>query len=162
MKLRQLAFGRTAMVGGLAVGAFLVCCLSGCGEGGSAASLSGTVKFDGEPIPDGSIRLLPSEGTPGDGASAKITDGSFSLSGDTLKAGAHQVVIMAFRGTGQMIEEEGAEPEDVGEDEASGEAAEAGQVEEQEQYIPEKYNRTSQETIDLTPGENTKDFDLQP
>ena len=164
MKLGQLAFGRTAVLGGLVAGAFLVCCLSGCGEGGTAATLSGTVKFSGEPVPDGTIRLLPDEGVPGDGASSKITEGKYSLSGDTLKAGSHQVVIMAFRGTGQMVEDEGAEPEGVGGEEGE-EIVDTGapvMIEEKEQYIPDKYNRASAEKIDLTPGANSKDFDLQP
>lgn len=161
MKLRQLAFGRTVL--GLLAGAFLVCGFSGCGEGGSAATLSGTVKYAGEPVAEGNIRLLAVEGTPGAGASAKIIDGKYSLSGEDLKSGKHQVVIFGYRGTGQMIEDEGAEPDSVGEDDAGeGDAAEGGPVEEREQYIPDKYNRDATEMLDLTAGENTKNYDLQP
>ena len=149
--------------------AFLGCCLTGCGGGGGEpASLSGTVKYSGELIPEGSIRLNPKEGTPGNGGAAPIKDGSFSIAAsETLKAGEHTVMIFAMRGTGEMFEvepemrdatEEGTE-EDADDE---GDLGEGGMEEVTEQYLPEKYNRGSKITIDLAAGENTKDWDLEP
>lgn len=153
---------------GMVAGGLLLSTMIGCG-GGAPATLSGTVKFAGEPVADGSIRLTPNEGTPGTGGTGKITDGKYSITSDGLKAGSHSVVIFAFRNTGRMVEAAGAEPESVGveEGEEGGEGGEGGAAkpvmeEEQEQYIPNQYNRNTTLTVDLKPGENTHDFDLQP
>ena len=60
-----------------------------------------------------------------------------------------------MRGTGQMVEVEG--------DMVDGELGEGGaREEEMVQYIPDRYNSATELTVDLAPGENTKDFDLEP
>ena len=163
-----LKLERWSVLGGTLATVLYMSTLVGCG-GGAAATLSGTVKVDGEPVPQGTIRLLPEEGTPGEGGTGQITDGNYSISGDMLKSGKHKVVIFGYRETGRMLTEE-VEPDEAGgaEEAESGEggdnvAAGGGtrQIPETEQIVPDKYNRSSQEFIDLTPGENTKDFDLQ-
>lgn len=119
----------------------------GCGSGASC-SLSGQVSFEGQPIPDGNIRLNPIEGTPGPGGSAKIVNGAYEIAeGEGMLAGKHQVLISAARATGRMIRVENL---DTG----------ASEREEIEQYIPERYNRATELVLDLEPGENTENYDL--
>lgn len=121
----------------------------GCGEG-AACSLSGQVAFDGQPIEDGNIRLNPIEGTPGKGGAAKIVKGAYEIpEGDGMLAGKHQVLISATRGTGRMMRAENLD----------GGPAETEYI---EQYIPPRYNQASELDIVLEPGENTKDFPLDP
>ena len=121
----------------------------GCG-GGAACSLSGQVTFDGQPIADGNIRLNPIEGTPGKGGKAKIVNGAYEIAEEEgMLAGKHQVLISATRGTGRMVR---AESLDGG----------PSQTEEVVQYIPPRYNRATELVLDLEPGENEKDFPLDP
>jgi hypothetical protein len=121
----------------------------GCG-GGDACSLSGQVTFEGQPIGDGNIRLNPIEGTPGKGGAAKIVNGAYEIAeGDGMLAGKHQVLISATRGTGRMMR---AENLDGG----------PSQTEYIEQYIPARYNRATELVLDLEPGENEKNFPLEP
>ncbi len=129
--------------------ALMAACIVGCG-GGAACSLSGQITFDGQPVPDGNIRLNPVEGTPGVGGAAKIVNGAYEIAeGDGMLAGKHQVLISATRGTGRMVR---AENLDGG----------PSQTEYIEQYIPTRYNRDTELELDLEPGENTKVFSLLP
>lgn len=121
--------------------------LSGCGGASEAksASLRGTVKFNGEPVPKGGIRLSTEDGTPGPGGISPIEDGHYEILEDSgMKAGKYLVVINAFKKTGRKIKV----------DEAGTER------EEEKQYLPRRYNDDSKEHLELAPGENTKDFDL--
>jgi len=121
--------------------------IAGCGSG-DACSLSGQVTFNGKPILDGNIRFNPIDDTPGPGGSAKIVDGAYEIATeDGMLAGGHRVLISATRATGRMVR---AENLDGG----------PSQVEQVEQYIPDRYNRTSELVVDLKPGENTEDFSL--
>lgn len=79
---------------------------SGCGPGGAPQhNVAGTVTFDGQPVPRGSIRFLPDteKGNTGPGGAAEITNGAF----DTAKAGSgtvggrHIVIIDGFDGNAQ-------------------------------------------------------------
>jgi hypothetical protein len=165
-----LMLKRWSVLAEMMAAALLLATMVGCG-GGAKASLSGTVKFNGEPVAKGNIRLIPEEGVLGEGGASQITDGSYSISDETLRSGKHMVVISAFRETGRMITEE-AEPDDVGaeEDDEGGEGAAAPAsggaktvtVAEEEQYIPTNYNRQSELFVELKGGANTEDFDLQP
>lgn len=129
--------------------ALLAACIVGCG-GGAACSLSGQVTFDGQPIPDGNIRLNPIEGTPGVGGATKIVDGAYEIAeGDGMLAGKHEVLISATRGTGRMVR---AENLDGG----------PSQTEHIEQYIPARYNHDTELELELKPGENTENFSLVP
>jgi hypothetical protein len=131
----------------------------GCGEGGEPASLSGTITYNGDPIPNGTIRLDPAEGTPGGPGASKITDGKYSIPlGDSLKAGKHNVTFGAQRPTGGKVEGEVIEAGEGDEDILTGDA---GDTREMEEYLPAKYTGGSV-TIELKPGENTKNWDLEP
>ena len=142
--LRQLSgFLRNLSVGS----AVLFCTLNmGCtNTAGETASLKGTVKFKGELLPKGAIRLSTEDGTPGTGGLSPITDGVYEIKETSgLKAGKHLVIINAFKPTGRkiIVDEAGT------------------QKEEERQYLPRRYNDDSREHIDISPGENIKDFEL--
>ena len=126
----------------------LLCCLSltGCGAPApKSASLKGTVKFNGEPVPKGGIRLSTEDGTPGPGGLSPIEDGHYEIPDESgLKAGKYLVIINAYKKTGRKfkVDEAGTEKE------------------EEKQYLPRRYNDDSKEHLELVPGENTKDYDL--
>ena len=155
---RKLINGSPVWMSCAAMSMLALCCMVGCGSGGAAAGVSGTVTVNGEPLAEGAIQFLPDEGTDGKGAAAKIAAGSYSVPiGETLMAGKHTVRIMAYRGTGVMIEGEPAiDPESETVDDAGG-----GEMsEETEQYLPGEYNAASTLTADLKAGDNTQDFAL--
>jgi len=84
---------------------FVVFCLfalalSGCGPSGSEKyTVTGTVTFDGQPVPDGHIIFAPTEaGLPPD--AGKISRGKFEL---TATAGKKRVEIHASRESGPSI-----------------------------------------------------------
>lgn len=119
----------------------------GCGPGGGTpASLSGQVTYDGEPVAEGNIRLMPLGETGGAGGASKITGGSYQIPADEgMVAGEYRVVITANRSTGKMVP--GADGE--------------GEVEETVPYIPHKYGRDSELTLTVSAGENSHDFTLE-
>jgi len=139
-----------SLVAWTAVGTCALCLVVGCG-GGNPCSVGGQVTFDGQPIEDGNIRLDPIEESLGASGAAKITGGKYSIPQDKgMLAGKHQVRISATRSTGRMVpvaEVLEGEPQEM--------------REEIIQYIPARYNQESELTVELAPGENTKDFDLQ-
>lgn len=63
---------------------FALLIVTGCGnQGPPRVAVQGTVQFDGKPVPDGSIRFIPLEGTPGPESAAAIVDGKYLLDEDT-------------------------------------------------------------------------------
>jgi hypothetical protein len=122
--------------------------IAGCSSD-SPCSVSGQATFDGAPIPDGNIRLDPMGDTPGPGGAAKIVEGKYEIPRDSgMLAGKHQVLISATRATGRQVRAENLD---------GGPSTTAEIV----QYIPERYNTSSEEDVDLEPGENSEDFDLR-
>ncbi len=127
----------------------LVTSVTGCGV--PAAALSGDVKFDGNAIKEGTIRLVPIEGTKGTGGSAKIAEGKYDIPREGgLTAGKYEVMIMATEQRGFMRAEG-----------ASGEGG-TEQVPRIVQYIPESYNTATTLRVELSGGKNEKSFDLKP
>ncbi|WP_417386606.1 hypothetical protein [Gimesia sp.] len=127
--------------------------LTGC-FGGSAeyierAAVSGSVTFDGKPLPEGSIQFVPdvdSAGKPvrGKMAQALIKDGSYSLSAEEGPAvGNNKVLINATRKTGKFQESDGQKTEIM------------------QQYIPARYNTQTTLQYEVKAGENTADFTLE-
>ena len=119
----------------------LVCCglyfLPGCGGSSDRRSLCGTVTFDGEPLPEGSIEFIPAPGTKGPVAGGKITDGKFTV--DSNKGtfdGTFRVEITAVRKTGRKKMDRTINK----------------QIDETQQYIPSRYNRQSGLTADVSSG----------
>ncbi len=119
----------------------IVLAASGCGRGDGMRAVTGTVTFDGQPVESGEIMFRSPDGTEGS-AAGRITGGRYSL---RSTPGVKRVEITARR----EIETAPA---------ASGEPAIGF-----ESYIPEKYNRQSELTVEVAQhGRNSFDFDLTP
>ena len=115
--------------------------ISGCGPSGPPTyPVSGTVTFNGEPIPDdhnGYITFVHEDKSIGPEA-AKIVGGRYSL---RTREGKHTVQIKASRFVGQMNQVMGLTPK--------------------EQYIPIMYNDETTLTADVKPIDNNEyDFPL--
>jgi hypothetical protein len=110
----------------------------GCGpEQSEGIPVSGTVTFEGAPIPDGYIVFKPIDGAAASDA-GKITAGKFEFS---ATPGAKRVEIDASRPG--AIDPESGTPNPV-------------------QYIPAQYNRRSNLRIEVSAGaKNCFDFDLR-
>ena len=83
---------------------------SGCGDGGvERYDVSGTVTFDGQPVPLGQIMFQPdvSKGNHGPAGVAKIENGHFDTSSSDkgTVGGPHVVVISGFDGMARPDEE---------------------------------------------------------
>ncbi|MFH1302886.1 MAG: hypothetical protein ABIK07_17630 [Planctomycetota bacterium] len=132
---------------------FCALTLTGC-FGGSAehierAAVSGTVTFDGKPLPEGSIQFVPdvdSTGKPvrGKAVQALISDGKYTLEADQgPTVGPNKILINATQKTGKFQDFDGKKTEIL------------------KQYIPEKFNSDSTLKFDVKAGPNTADFSLE-
>jgi hypothetical protein len=132
-------FPRAVPVGFAFTLAVIAASLTGCGPSGPKVyPISGTVNFDGKPVPDGDIVLM----TPGEADEAgKIKDGKFAFS---ARAGNKKVKIMASRQEGPVDPQMGVAPS--------------------KPYIPAKYSTEKTElTMEVKEsGENKFPFDLPP
>lgn len=54
--------------------------VSGCGGGSEGVTISGTVTYDGKPVPSGHVTLAPADGK-GPSAGGEIRDGRFTIRG---------------------------------------------------------------------------------
>lgn len=114
-----------------------------CGCGSSSPTLydvTGTVTFDGQPVTDGEIILIPVE--PGETPDAgPIKDGKFSLK---ARPGEKKVDIQAVR----------KHPTKTVPDPVTGTRPAL------ESYIPERYNSKTELTAEIGPGQEPLEFDL--
>ena len=121
-----------------------VCVLStGCDQGIRRAEVHGKVTLDGQPIPQGDIRFVP---TSGPVWSARIKDGSYTTAGTKgVPTGPLRIEIQAFRTPVSSLP---PDPE-----------SDAIPV---EQYLPAKFNLESQLELTIEPGATTveKNFEL--
>jgi predicted small lipoprotein YifL len=121
------------------VAALVMAVLAGCGPSGPTTyPVSGTVAFDGKPVPEGDILFAPAEGSavPDSG---NIQDGAFSF---RAKPGRKRVEIEANRESGPVDPTMGMAP--------------------RQSYIPDRYNTQTTLTAEVKPdGENRFSFDLQ-
>ena len=145
----RLAYGLLAVVASLAAAA-----LSGCGP--SKASITGTVKFNGQPLPSGTITFTSDAGNTVKGS--VITDGKYTITDfQTGPAKVSVVTTPSSRGVGTAPPGTAAMP-------APGAAAAPGVVTAPGKYVPIPPRYSSPEesklTYDVKGGENTKDFDL--
>ena len=123
------------------------CCLTaGCGDS-RRTSIEGTVTWDGQPLPSGSIVFLPLTGTESPTAGGDIVDGKFSIPAKKgTFEGKFRVEITAERPSGRKIPHPG-----------SGEL-----VEELEQYLPVRYNTASELEVEVEVGvPNRLEFPLR-
>lgn len=113
--------------------------LIGCGRSDSIqrGAVEGTVTFKGDSLAEGVIRFIPSGETQGPMAETSIRDGKFAMptaSGPCV--GTQRVEILAFRKTGRKVRNEGVENEEV------------------EQFIPARYNTSSELSATIAAGAN--------
>jgi hypothetical protein len=129
----------------------LLCCsiavavLAGCGgdKGPERVVVTGTVTYNGKPIPTGTVQFTPVQTSLVPAAGADITDGKYraDIHGG-VPVGTHNIAIEAYRpvkGPRGSAHENGLQ-----------------------QYIPRKYNADSRMQITIAPGsrEIAKNFDL--
>ena len=88
--------------------ALVACC--GCGqEGPERYDLSGTVTYDGKPVPKGFVTLTPDidKGNDGPGGGAEIVDGKYQTSAEMgIIGGPHTVRIVGYDGIPARVEGE--------------------------------------------------------
>lgn len=137
----------------------LIVVMSSCfGCGAAPATVSGQVKFDGEPIPEGVVRFSPIAPTASPGAAATIENGAYQVGDDNaLVEGRYHVAVMATRKTGRKSRS--IEP-NYTEGDGSDLDAKAGWTEQVVQYIPPRYNRVTELKAELTPGKNEYNLEL--
>jgi hypothetical protein len=131
------------------IGALLLLC-GGCGSRQELVEIKGQVRFEGQPINDGSIDFIPIDGTAGASAGATIRDGAYEIPAKwgTRADGFYTVRIVGYRGTGKM---EAAKREGGG-----------ALYEMKENFIPPQYNTDSTLKIRISDVTDTRkmDFDL--
>ena len=119
----------------------------GCnrGDGIARCVVSGTVNFDGAPLPNGEIRFRAESGPL---SGSPIKDGRYKVDHNGgVPIGKHTVTVTAYRMLNTANNSEGMEIDSGGD----------------EQFIPEKYNKKSTLSVDVT-GEKKRqeiDFDLE-
>jgi hypothetical protein len=124
-----------------------------CGGCGSNVwrPVSGTVKFDGEPVAEGSISFEPADGK-GPSAGGSIQDGEYLVA--RLMSGRKIVRIVGVRKTGKKVQRPMTGP---------GGPSGGATIDEVESYIPAIYNTQSTLTCEVVgDGQNRIDFDLKP
>lgn len=114
---------------------------AGCGPA-ALPQISGTVKFNGQPVEVGTIAFLPVDGKTSS-AETRILKGEYRLE---VPPGQKQVKIIGIRVTGQRPAYEGA--------------ANSPMIDITEQYIPANYNDQTTLTCEIKNSE-VKDFDLK-
>jgi hypothetical protein len=126
----------------------LVAAALGCSSGSDLVAISGMVTFDGQPVDKGQIVFTPQR--TGQTAAAPIVAGSYAVPAEKVAtpSATYTVRITADRPTGKKIQ-------------ASGYAANDPPQDVYEQYIPAKYNESSELQIEVgAESELVKDFEL--
>lgn len=122
--------------------------LAAAGCGGTTdgrSSVTGEVTFDGAPLESGVVTLIPAVGTKSPSAGAEIVKGRYTIpNSGGPQPGSFRVEITAQRKTGETRNEGGM----------------VGTIEVTEQFIPEKYNKSSELKLEVKSGENTQNFAL--
>lgn len=137
----------------LAVAGLVALAAAGCG-GGDSAVLSGSVTYDGQPVENGTITLLPEDGK-GPSAGGQISGGQYRIEGVT--PGRKIVRILGVKAVdfARTSEELRLKAE---------EAARQGKVgadPEPATSIPPDA-KGNNATVELKPGSQTLDFHLEP
>ena len=129
-----------------AVAIFLIGC--GGNSGLDRAEVKGNVSFDGEPVAEGTISLIPEGGTKSPGGGGPIVDGKYVIDREKGPTpGTYLVHIHGRRKTGKEIP-------------AGPPAPPGAMAPEIEQYIPPQFNTQTTLKIELESGSNTHDFSL--
>jgi hypothetical protein len=129
----------------------LLTLLAGCAGGDGRSTVRGHISFAGAPLESGLIGLEPVPGSDGVGAGGTIENGRYSITHKGPLPGKYKVVIRAWRKTGRMVPVPPIGP-----------GAKAGTMtEEKVQSIPDKYNTNSELLVEIEPGRNQHDFELE-
>tara|TARA_R110002095_G_scaffold78862_8_gene67816 strand:- start:2045 stop:2434 length:390 start_codon:yes stop_codon:yes gene_type:complete len=113
------------------------------------AAVSGTVTYDGERLPEGSIQFVPDvdasgKRVRGKAVQALISNGRYSLAADQGPTVCpNKILINASQKTGKFQELDGEK------------------IEIHKQYLPAKYNSESTLRYEVKSGENTANFSLE-
>lgn len=77
----------------------------GCDSGPKKARVRGSVSFDGKPIEEGMIELVPIDDTSGPSTGGMISGGKYEIAADRgpLLGGTYEVRIQGFKKTGQTV-----------------------------------------------------------
>jgi hypothetical protein len=113
---------------------------------GSEPTVTGTVTLDGQPLPRGSIALIPIPGTPGPGGGGGINnEGKYEIT-QGLRPGKYRVEIRSTI----TLERKVMDPN-----------MPTALVNDEAEVIPEKYNTNSSLIREVKPGAQVLDFDLK-
>jgi hypothetical protein len=86
----------------LAAALIAAAALAGCGDAEKLYDVSGTITFDGKPLPKGLIFFDPEKGTPGTQGFANVENGKYDTAvagkGKGIRGGAYSVRINGFDG----------------------------------------------------------------
>ena len=124
-----------------AVSWILLAVILGCGTSHRAAVV-GKVSLDGKPVDDGIITFIPSGDNRGSPAWGKIQAGDYAIPAKTgPSVGTNRVEIRWARKTGRMV------PIDP-------------TIEETVEAVPVRYNSQSVLQVEIKPGTNQFDFNL--
>lgn len=87
----------------LSLASAVLCC--GCGGRSDHADLNGEVLLDGQPLPDGSVLLVPVNSSKGTTAGGAIKDGKFAINGKAAPGvGEYMVEIHASKLSGRKVQ----------------------------------------------------------
>lgn len=117
----------------------------GCGQSSDLDKVvvRGTVTLDGQPIPNGELRFIPTGGTKGSISGGPIKDGAYVAQGrGGVPVGEHRVEIKAYRPAtkpGQPVSPEGGPAE---------------------QYLDKRFNEQTTLTAKIDASTETQDFQL--
>ena len=117
----------------------------GCGDSRREPA-KGVVTVDGTPLEKGYIMLHPMSGTEGPNAGADIIDGAYEIaSSKGVFEGKFKVEIKGWRDSGKKME-----------DTVTGEV-----FSDPEQFLPAKFNKHSELTVEIKSGTESYDFPLE-
>jgi hypothetical protein len=137
----------------LSMGCVLAAASFGCGkQGPERVIVSGTVTYQGQPLKEGCIRVVPVGGTAAPVTVAAIVDGRYALTAHGgVPVGAHKIEVTAYRANKRSSA--AVSPLD-----SPGVETSAAVV----QFIPAKYNTKTELQVTVPSGSRTitKNFDL--
>lgn len=121
---------------------------AGCGKRDfNRGSITGEVKLDGKLLKQGSILFTPFDGSKGTVTGGMIENGRYRLSqADGPTVGWNKVAIRARRKTGKKV------PNVFAPDQMIDESVDA---------IPPRFNSASTLKVEIKPGDNTADFEIE-
>ena len=121
--------------------------LAGCDSG---TKIHGKISVNGAPLDEAEIQFVPVTSTGGDQLGTVVSKGEFTLAdSERLKAGEYQVQIRAYRSSGKKIWD------------GMGDGTKKNMVDDLKQYIPAKFNDTSELKVAIKTGNNEFSKDLQ-